>query len=253
MSAAFHVRADDDQRPGDRISVLMVVEFRFLTRCVIVGNLDAAIDDLCESAIMEIMNENQNVEEIRRYLRQGECDRLSPAYLPHNDCVRFKVAELEERAGCMALCLRFETAKKVESVYVAASTKVEKSELWDEDELWLSAVSWAIVADRGEIDLSSLSSSWSPVIPVPKTIILPPQWGDASICWYSALRECWTEAKLLPAQEELARDAADSASLKQMPQGSVPVQPIDSINASVSPPHEPGDISPSLNQSYEPP
>ena len=59
MSAAFHVRADDDQRPGDRISVLMVVEFRFLTRCVIVGNLDAVIDDLFESAIMEMMNENQ--------------------------------------------------------------------------------------------------------------------------------------------------------------------------------------------------
>ena len=59
MSAAFHVCADDDQRPGDRISVLMVVDFRFLTRCVIVGNFDAAIDDLCESAIMEIMNENQ--------------------------------------------------------------------------------------------------------------------------------------------------------------------------------------------------
>ena len=50
MSAAFHVRGDDDQRPGDRLSVLMVVVFRFLTRCVIVGNLaiDAAIyiDDL---------------------------------------------------------------------------------------------------------------------------------------------------------------------------------------------------------------
>jgi hypothetical protein len=38
--------------------------------------------------------------------------------------VRFKVAELEERAGCM--CLRFETAKKVQSVDVEASTKVEK-------------------------------------------------------------------------------------------------------------------------------
>ena len=59
-AAAVHVCADDDQRPGDRIRVLMAVEFRFLTRCVIVGNFDAAIDDLCESAIMEnlMMNEN---------------------------------------------------------------------------------------------------------------------------------------------------------------------------------------------------
>ena len=51
MSAAVYVRADDDQRPGDRIRVLMVIVFGFLTRCVMVGNLDAAIDDLCESAI----------------------------------------------------------------------------------------------------------------------------------------------------------------------------------------------------------
>ena len=49
---------------------------------------------------------------------------MSPADLPHNDFVRFKVAELEERAGHM--CLRFETAKKVQSVDVEASTKVEK-------------------------------------------------------------------------------------------------------------------------------
>ena len=33
-------------------------------------------------------------------------------------------SELEERAGCM--CLRFETAKKVQSVDVEASAKVEK-------------------------------------------------------------------------------------------------------------------------------
>ena len=107
MSAAFHVRDDDEQRPGDRVRVLMVVEFRFLTRCVIVGNFDAVIDDLCESAIMG-ENDERESEEIGRYLRQGESDRLSPAYLPHNDCVRFEVAELEERADCM--CLRFETA-----------------------------------------------------------------------------------------------------------------------------------------------
>ena len=49
---------------------------------------------------------------------------MSPADLPHNDFVRFKVPELEERAGCM--CLRFETAKKVQSVDVEASAKVEK-------------------------------------------------------------------------------------------------------------------------------
>ena len=41
-----------------------------------------------------------------------------------NDFVRFKVAELEERAGRM--CLRFKTAKKVQSVDVEASMKVEK-------------------------------------------------------------------------------------------------------------------------------
>ena len=36
----------------------------------------------------------------------------------------FKVAGLEEAAGCM--CLRFETAKKVQSVDVEASPKVKK-------------------------------------------------------------------------------------------------------------------------------
>ena len=55
------MRADDDQRPVDKISVLMVIVFRILTgtRCVIAGNLDAAIDDLSESAIMEMLNEDQ--------------------------------------------------------------------------------------------------------------------------------------------------------------------------------------------------
>ena len=38
--------------------------------------------------------------------------------------MRFKVAELEEQAGCM--CLRFETAKKVHLVDVEASPKVEE-------------------------------------------------------------------------------------------------------------------------------
>ena len=82
------------------------------------------------------------------------------------------------------------------------------------------------------------------------TFKLPPQWGDASICWYSALRECWTEAKLLPAQEELTRDVAGSASVEQIPQGSVPVNP---INSSSPPPTEPGDIPPSRNRPPGPP
>ena len=41
--------------------------------------------------------------------------------------MRFKVAELEEQEGCM--CLRFETAKKVQSVDVEASMKVEKGKV----------------------------------------------------------------------------------------------------------------------------
>ena len=135
----------------------------------------------------------------------------------------------------------------MEEPYWCADYEFSKShddELWDEDELWLSAASWATVADRGEIELSSLSSSSPPVVPVSNTTILPPHWGDASICWHSALKECWTKAKLLPAQEELARDAAGSTSLEHMSQGSVPGQAIDSIP--LLPPYDPGDILPSL-------
>ena len=104
MSAAFHVRADDNQRPGDRtrLSVLMVMVFRCLTKCVILE---------CDYGDIE-----RESEENRRYLRQGECNCLSPAYLSHDNFMRFKVVELEERAGRM--CLRFETAKTVHSVDV---------------------------------------------------------------------------------------------------------------------------------------
>ena len=87
--------------------MVIAIVFRFLTRCVIVGNLDAAIDDLCESAIIDYGDVERESEEIRRYLRQGECDIdcFSPDYLPHNDFVRFKVVELEEQEGCMCLKL----------------------------------------------------------------------------------------------------------------------------------------------------
>ena len=136
--------------------------------------------------------------------------------------------------------------------------------LGDEDELWLSTVSWAIVADRGKMELLPL---FAPsllsllVSPVSKTTALPLQWGADSVSWCSALRECWTDAKLLPAQEELAhdaklllaqeelaRDAAGSTSLEHVSQGSVPVhvQPIDPVDSPSSPPFDPGDILPSL-------
>ena len=69
----------------------------------------------------------------------------------------------------------------------------------DADSLWLCALAGIVSA----IDETELPS------PVTKPIALPRddvrQWGNASICWYSALRACWTEAKLLLAQEELAR------------------------------------------------
>ena len=34
-------------------------------------------------------------------------------------------------------------------------------------------------------------------------LVLPLQFGAASISWHSALRECWTDASLLPFQEEV--------------------------------------------------
>ena len=75
-------------------------------------------------------------------------------------------------------------------------------ELLGKDEWWLSAVSWAIVADRGETELPLLFKPSSV-----STLVLPSQFGDDSISWYSALRECWTDANLLPVQEELAYDS----------------------------------------------
>ena len=54
-------------------------------------------------------------------------------------------------------------------------SNVHDDELQDEDELWLSAVSCAIVADRGDMELSPL---YKPVS-VP-ALVLPPQFGAAS-------------------------------------------------------------------------
>ena len=115
-----------------------------------------------------------------------------------------------------------------------------------DDELWPSAMT-GVVANIGETELLSPSSSSSPVAPVAKTIIVPQQWGDASICWYSALRACWTEAKLLPAQEELARDGLSSASMEPIPQGSAPVKPIDP-SSSPTPGPRADDIPPWRNR-----
>ena len=79
----------------------------------------------------------------------------------------------------------------------------------DEDSLWLSAMAGA-VSNIGETELPS---------PVMKPITLPrdavEQWGDASICWYSVLRACWTEAKLLPAQCQLRRSWLVALVLRQ--------------------------------------
>ena len=84
--------------------------------------------------------------------------------------------------------------------------------------MWLSAMA-GVVANIGETELPS---------PVTKPITLPQQRGsgDASISWYSALEACWTEAKLLPAQEKLARGPS-SAPVDRIPHGSAPVKPLD--------------------------
>ena len=86
------------------------------------------------------------------------------------------------------------------------------------------------------------------------------QFGADSISWYSALRECWTDASLLPVQEELvydseplpaqkelARDAAGSTPLGHdiVSQGSVPVQPVDPVDPPPTP-FDPGDSLPPL-------
>ena len=107
---------------------------------------------------------------------------------------------------------------------MSSARNVHDDALQDEDKLWLSAVSWAIVADRGEMELSPLCKPVSV-----SALVLPPQFGAASISWHSALRECWTDAsllpfqeevvygsKLFPAQEELARGAAGSNPLEHV-------------------------------------
>ena len=116
-----------------------------------------------------------------------------------------------------------------------------------DDELWLSTVSWAIVASKGEMKLSPTFKSVSePVLPAFKSasepvsvsaLVLPSQCGDASISWYSALKDCWANVSLLPLQEEvlagsqlspaqqkLARGVAGSNPQEHMPQGSEPSQ-----------------------------
>ena len=133
-------------------------------------------------------------------------------------------------------------------------SNLHDDELQDEVKLWLSAISWAIVADRGEMELSPLFKPLSV-----SALVLPLQFGADSISWYSALRECWIDANLLPvhedmvygskllsAQKELARGAAGSTPLEHVSQGSVPVQPIDPVDPPSSTPFDPGDILPSL-------
>ena len=71
-------------------------------------------------------------------------------------------------------------------------------------------------------------------------LVLPSQVGDASVPWYSALRDCWANVSLLPlqeevlfgsklspAQQELAHGAAGSNSQEHMPQGSEPSQSME--------------------------
>jgi len=132
-------------------------------------------------------------------------------------------------------------------------SNLHDDELLGEDELWLSAVSWAIVADRGEMELSPLFKLSSV-----STLVLTSQFGADSISWYSALRECWTDAillpvqeqllydsELLPAQEELSRGTAGSTPVEHVSQGSVPEQTVDPVDP--PPTHgAPGDSLPLL-------
>ena len=57
-------------------------------------------------------------------------------------------------------------------------SNLHDDELLDKDEWWLSAVSWAIVAGRGEMELSSLFNLSSV-----STLVLPSQFGADSISW----------------------------------------------------------------------
>ena len=86
-------------------------------------------------------------------------------------------------------------------------THVYDDETQYEDELWLSTVSWATVASKGEMKLSptfkSVSEPVSPALkstsePVSVSALVPPsQFGDVSISWYSALKDCWANVSLL--------------------------------------------------------
>ena len=108
--------------------------------------------------------------------------------------------------------------------------------------MWLPTVSWAIVVNKGEITEMELSPLFKPVLkPVSvSALVLPSQFGAASISWYSAFRDCWADASLLPLQEEvlfgsklspaqqqLARGAAGSNPQEHMPQGSEPAHSME--------------------------
>ena len=54
---------------------------------------------------------------------------------------------------------------------------------------------------RGEIKLSSFYK------PSVSTLVVTLQFGADSISWYFALKDCWTDAGLLPGQEELLYDS----------------------------------------------
>ena len=163
------------------------------------------------------------------------------------------------------LCVDDRILPIVESYWCAEHefTNVYDDELQYEDELWLSTVSWAMVANKGEMKLSPTFKSVSKPVSV-SALALPSQFGDASISWYSALRDCWANASLLPlqeevlfgsklspAQQELARGAAGSNPQEHMSQGSEPSQSMGNNDGRVDPPpvpFDPGDILPWLLQ-----
>ena len=64
-------------------------------------------------------------------------------------------------------------------------SNLHDDELLGKPEWWLSAVSSAIVADRGEIKLSSFYK------PSVSTLVVTSQFGADSISWYFALKDCW--------------------------------------------------------------
>ena len=116
-------------------------------------------------------------------------------------------------------------------------THVYDDETQYKDELWLSTVSWAMVASKGEMEQVSpaFKSTSEPALVL--ALVLPSQCGDASISWYAALKNCWANvsllpiqhevlggSQLLPAQQKLARGETGSNSQEHMPQGSEPSQ-----------------------------